>query len=307
MAPKLTRLLAVLAVLWGVVTLVFLLIHLVPGDPVEAMLGESARPADREALRAALKLDQPVLVQYADYIGGLAQGDLGESISKRRAVSELILERLPATLVLAAAAMLVAVMVAFPLGILAAWRRGSHWDHGASVVAVLGVALPNFALGPLLVLMFALGIGWFPVSGFESPSAIVLPAVTLGTGLAAVLSRMLRSSLLEVMQEDYLRTARAKGLGDVQAITRHGLRNALLPVLTLLGVQLGALLGGAVVTETVFDWPGIGRLTIEAIEGRDYPLVQGCVLFIALIYVTVNLLTDRLYRLVDPRIRRELA
>ncbi|MGB1110503.1 MAG: ABC transporter permease [Gammaproteobacteria bacterium] len=300
------NLLSVALVIWGVISLVFFLIHLVPGDPVEAMLGESARPADREALRHALKLDLPIATQYANYLSSLRGLDLGESISQRRPVAEVISERLPATLVLAMASIAVAVMLAAPLGLMAAWKRGGVIDQGASLISVLGVAIPNFALGPVLVLILALGTGWFPVSGWESPLSLVLPALTLGSGLAAVLARMLRSSLLEVLHEDYMRTARAKGLGRFQAMLGHGLRNAMLPVLTLLGIQLGAVLGGAVVTETVFDWPGLGRLTIEAIEGRDYPLVQGCVLVIAVIYVLVNLTTDLLYRLVDPRIRRAM-
>jgi len=282
---------------------VFLLIHLIPGDPVEIMLGESASTADRAALRAGLGLDQPLATQFLDYLGRLLQFDLGTSIHQRRPVSELLLERLPATGLLAAATLAVTVLLALPLGILAAVRKDTPWDSGAMGFSMLGVSIPNFWLGPLLILVFSLWLGWFPVSGREGAASVVLPALTLGTGLTAVLSRMVRSSMLEVLGEDYIRTARAKGLPGHRVVLRHALRNALLPVITLLGLQLGALLAGAVITETVFSWPGIGLLTIEAIQSRDYPLVQACVLLISLIYVVVNLLTDLAYAQVDPRIR----
>lgn len=297
------RLGSALLVIFGVVSLVFLLIHLIPGDPIEVMLGESASGADREALRAALGLNQPLPVQYLDYLGGLLQLDLGTSIHFRRPVSELLLERLPATGLLAAASLLVTVLLALPLGIMAAVRRNTIWDSGAMGFSMLGVSIPNFWLGPLLILVFSLWLGWFPVSGQSGFGSVVLPALTLGTGLTAVLSRMVRSSMLEVLGEDYIRTARAKGLPPHRVVLRHGLRNALLPVITLLGLQLGALLAGAVITETVFSWPGVGLLMIEAIQSRDYPVVQACVLLISLSYVIVNLLTDIAYAWVDPRIR----
>jgi len=297
------RLGSALLVMFGVVSLVFLLIHLIPGDPIEVMLGESASGADREALRAALGLNQPLPVQYLDYLGGLLQLDLGTSIHFRRPVSELLLERLPATGLLAAASLLVTVLLALPLGIMAAVRRNTIWDSGAMGFSMLGVSIPNFWLGPLLILVFSLWLGWFPVSGQSGFGSVVLPALTLGTGLTAVLSRMVRSSMLEVLGEDYIRTARAKGLPPHRVVLRHGLRNALLPVITLLGLQLGALLAGAVITETVFSWPGVGLLMIEAIQSRDYPVVQACVLLISLSYVIVNLLTDIAYAWVDPRIR----
>jgi peptide/nickel transport system permease protein len=299
----LQRLAGALLVMFGVVSVVFLLIHLIPGDPVEIMLGESASIADREDLRIALGLHQPVLQQYLDYLGGLLHFDLGASIHSRRPVTELLLERLPATAQLAAATLLVTVVLALPLGIIAAVRRNTLWDTGAMSFSMLGVSIPNFWLGPILILVFSLWLGWFPVSGHSGIGSVILPAVTLGTGLTAVLSRMVRSSLLEVLGEDYIRTARAKGLSPPRVILRHGLRNALLPVITLLGLQLGALLAGAVITETVFSWPGVGLLTIEAIQSRDYPVVQACVLLISLCYVIVNLLTDLAYAWIDPRIR----
>ncbi|HED52154.1 MAG TPA: ABC transporter permease [Gammaproteobacteria bacterium] len=297
------RLLNALWVLFGVTTLVFFLIHWVPGDPVAVMLGESASAADSEALRHALGLDRPLFEQWTGFLGGVLSLDLGRSLYYHEPVFKLLTERLGATLVLSALAFLVAVVVALPLGLLAAARKGRVWDSTAMGFSLLGVSIPNFWLGPLLVMVFSLGLGWFPVSGREGALSVVLPAITLGTGLAAVLSRMVRSSLLEVLGEDYIRTARAKGLASRQVLVRHALRNAWLPVLTLLGMQLGALLGGAVVTEMVFNWPGIGALLIESIQRRDYPVVQGCVLLISLMYVLVNLVTDVLYVKVDPRIR----
>jgi peptide/nickel transport system permease protein len=297
------RLAGAVLVVFGVISIVFLLIHLIPGDPVEIMLGEAASATDREALRVALGLDQPVLLQFTHYLHGLLQFDLGTSLQSRRPVTDLLLERLPATLLLAGVTLAVTLALALPLGMLAAVRRGSPWDGGAMAFSMLGVSIPNFWLGPLLILVFSLWLGWFPVSGREGVGSVVLPAVTLGTGLAAVLSRMVRSSMLEVLGEDYIRTARAKGLPPHRVILHHGLRNALLPVITLLGLQLGALLAGAVITETVFSWPGIGLLTIEAIQSRDYPVVQASVLLISVGYVLVNLLTDIAYAWADPRIR----
>ena len=298
-----SRLVSAMLVIAGVSLAVFLLIHLVPGDPVEVMLGDSARPADRAALRSQLGLDRPLVDQLAGWWGGLLQLDLGLSLHSRRPITELVIERLPATLELTAAALAVALAVALPLGVVAALSRGGWWDRGAMGVSLLGVSIPNFWLGPVLILVFSLGLGWLPVSGREAPGSLVLPAVTLGTALAAVLARMLRAALLEVLGEDYIRTARAKGLGDLRVTLRHALPNAALPVVTLLGLQLGALLGGAVVTETVFGWPGVGQLTVEAIQKRDYPLVQGCVLLISVAYVLINTLTDLVYGWIDPRVR----
>ena len=299
----LARLGSALVVVFGVCTLVFLLVHLVPGDPVEAMLGESARPADRAALRASLGLDKPLSEQYLDYLSGLARLDLGRSFVDQRPVSEMLAERIPATLELTAAALLLALVLALPLGVLAARRRGGPLDSAAMGLSLIGVSIPNFWLGPLLILVFSLWLGWTPVSGRESMAGLILPALTLGSGLAAVLARMVRSSVLEVLEEDYIRTARAKGLTEGAVLRRHALRNAWLPVLTLVGLQLGGLLGGAVITETVFAWPGVGSLLVESIQGRDYPVVQACVLLIALAYVGVNTLTDLVYTWVDPRIR----
>jgi peptide/nickel transport system permease protein len=297
------RLLGALLVIFGVISIVFLLIHMIPGDPVEIMLGESASTADREALRIALGLNQPLQVQFQHYLSGLLHLDMGTSIHFRRPVTDLLIERLPATATLAAVTLLLTVIMALPLGIMAAVRRNSLWDTGAMSFSMLGVSIPNFWLGPILILVFSLWLGWFPVSGHSGPGSVVLPALTLSTGLVAVLSRMVRSSMLEVLGEDYMRTAKAKGMPPQRVILHHGLRNALLPVITLLGLQLGALLAGAVITETVFSWPGVGLLTIESIQSRDYPVVQACVLLISITYVLVNLLTDLAYAWIDPRIR----
>jgi len=299
----LSRLFSAFIVILGVSCLVFLLIHLVPGDPVEVMLGESSLPADREALRHALGLDLPLWRQLGDYLYGLLQFDLGNSLYSRRAILDILRERLPATIELAAAGLLVAVLIAFPLGILAALRKNTLWDSGAMFFAMLGISIPNFWMGPILILIFSLGLGWLPVSGRSGLESLILPALTLGTAMAAILSRMVRMSLLEQLGEDYIRTARAKGLPWHTVVLRHALKNAMLPIITLLGLQLGALLAGAVITEIVFSWPGVGQLVIEAIHRRDYPVVQACVLLISLSYVLVNALTDFCYAWLDPRIR----
>jgi len=298
-----TRLISAAFVVFGVSCLVFLLIHLVPGDPVELMLGESARPADRESLRVALGLDQPVLTQLSHYLVNLMHFDLGLSIHQRQPISEIILERFPSTLQLAIVSLVIAILIAIPLGSIAAIKRGTFWDYFAMGFSLFGISIPNFWMGPLLILVFSLWLGWFPVSGNDGILSLVLPALTLGTAMAAILARMVRSTLLEVLGEDYIRTARAKGLSELQVVWQHGLRNALLPVITLVGLQLGTLLGGAVITETVFSWPGLGQLTIEAIQKRDYPVVQACILVISLSYVVVNVVTDIIYAAIDPRIR----
>jgi peptide/nickel transport system permease protein len=297
------RLFTLVPTLLGVVTLVFAFLHLVPGDPVEVMLGESARPADRAALRADLGLDRPLLTQYADYLAGIAHGDLGKSFTFRKPVARVIAERAPATLLLAGCALVVAVAIALPVGVVAAVRKDTLLDRGSLVASLLGVSMPNFWLGPLLVLLFSVRLGWFPVSGNEGWRSVVLPAFTLGAALSAILTRMLRSSLVEVLPADYLQAARARGLPEWKVVWVHALRNAGLPVITLLGLQLGSLLSGAVITETVFAWPGLGTLLVGAIQGRDYPLVQGCVLVVSLGYVAANLLADLLYRWADPRVR----
>ena len=287
----------------GIVCLVFFLLHLVPGDPVEAMLGEAAHPTDKEALRRALGLHQPLHVQFWQYLTGLFQFDLGTAFYSKRPIRELLLERLPATVELGVAALLFALALAVPLGLLAAVKKDTPWDVGAMGIALFGVSVPNFWMGPMLILIGSLWLGWFPVSGRQGVSSLVLPALTLGTALAAILSRMIRSALLEVLNEDFMRTARSKGLPDWIVIVRHGLRNALLPVITLVGLQLGALLSGAVITETVFSWPGIGSLVVEAIHRRDYPVVQATVLCISVSYVLLNVLTDLAYAWIDPRVR----
>jgi len=297
------RLLAAAGVILGVMCLVFFLLHLVPGDPVDVMLGESAQPTDKEALRQAMGLHQPLHVQLMQYLNNVFHLDLGRSLHSGRPISELLLARLPATLELSLAALTIALCLAVPLGVLAAVKKGSLWDAGTMGFALLGVSIPNFWLGPMLILVGALWLGWFPVSGRDGLLSLVLPAFTLGTAMAAILSRMIRSTLLEVLTEDFIRTARAKGLTDWAITLRHGLRNALLPVITLLGLQLGALLGGAVITETVFSWPGVGSLVIEAIQRRDYPVVQASVLLISFSYVVVNVVTDLAYAWVDPRLR----
>jgi peptide/nickel transport system permease protein len=300
------RSLSTLVVVFGVVCIVFLFIHLAPGDPVEAMLGESASPADREALRHHLGLDKPLLNQWITYAGGLLRGDLGDSLY-RRPVAEMIAERLPATVWLALCALAVALTIAIPLGTLAAVNKGTLADYAAMAVAMLGISIPGFWLGPLLILVFAVWLGWLPVSGREGVLSVVLPAVTLGLALAAILSRMTRAALLEVLNEDHVRAARARGLSERAVILRHALRNASLPIVTIFSLQLGVLLGGAVITETVFSWPGLGSLLIEAIERRDYPVVQGCVLLISVSYVVINTLTDLAYGWIDPRIRVPVA
>jgi len=301
----LRRLAFVFFVIFAVSTLVFFFIHLIPGDPVEIMLGETAQPSDKAALRAALGLDRPIGEQYVRFMKGLVHGDLGTSIRTHAPVGETILSRLPATAALAGAAILIAILIALPAGILSAVRPYTGFDHGAMLVSLLGVSMPTFWLGPLLILLFAIRLDWFPVSGRSGLASLVLPALTLGAALAAILSRMTRSAMLDVIREEYITAGRAKGLPETVVILKHALRNALIPIVTVLGLQIGALLSGAVITEKVFAWPGIGRLLVDGIEARDYPLVQGCVLTISITYVLVNLLTDLLYAAIDPRIRFE--
>lgn len=299
------RLVLTVVVLIGVATLVFSLIHLIPGDPAQAMLGEAASQKDVEDLRHRLGLDQPLIAQYGHFLRGVVHGDLGTSLRTGMPVTGQILERLPATLELAAAAMMVAIIVAIPLGIAAAVKRGTAIDHTAMVLALSGVSIPNFWLGPLLAIIFAVELGWLPVSGRGTWAHLVLPAVSLGAALAAILARMMRATLLEELRELYVLAARARGVSRARAVLRHAFRNSLIPVVTIIGLQFGAVLTGAVITETVFAWPGIGRLLIQSIGFRDYPLVQGCILLIAITYVAVNLLTDLVYGVLDPRIRFE--
>jgi peptide/nickel transport system permease protein len=297
------RLLALLPVSLGVVTMTFAIIHLVPGDPVVAMLGETAGPADIVGMRHQLGLDRPLLEQYTVYLVGLAVGDLGESISYRKPVSQLIAERFPATIELAAAGMIVALVLAFPLGIIAGANPGGAGDLGAMGFAIVGISVPHIYLGPLLMILFSLDLRWLPLTGRGGLAHLVLPAVTLGTALAAILARMLRQSLIRVRESDYMRTALSKGMSARAALVRHGLRNALTSVVTVIGLQMGGLLSGTLITEMIFSWPGIGRLLITAIGARDYPVVEGCVLTFAMTYVVVNLTTDLVNAVVDPRVR----
>ena len=292
-----------LPVLWLVVSVVFLLIHLVPGDPIQQMLGEGAAAADIQAARHTYGLDVPIGQQYVNYWKGVMRGDLGQSLRLNQNVGRIIAERYPFTLKLTLASLAVALLIAIPAGVRSARRRNRWDDRALSFASLLGLSFPNFALGPILILFFAIKLGWLPVSGSGTLAHLVLPAVTMGGALAAILTRMVRTSLLEEMGQDYIRTARAKGLSENAVVYRHALRNALIPVLTVIGLQFGALLAGAIVTETIFSWPGIGRLTITAISNRDYYLVQGCILAIGLTYVAVNFLTDVLYSAVNPRIR----
>ncbi|HYJ15855.1 MAG TPA: ABC transporter permease [Candidatus Limnocylindria bacterium] len=296
------RLLLLLPTLFGALSLVFLLVHLIPGDPVEVMLGETASGADKQELRRALGLDKPLATQYRTFLTKLAAGDLGSSLFEQASVSEIIGQRLPATLELALCAMIAALAISFPLAFLAARRPGSSADRMALLFSLLGLSLPNFWLGPLLMIVFSIQLGWLPVSGRGGPLHVILPAFTLGLGMAAILTRMLRASLLQVARTEFVQTARAKGLSEKSVWLKHMLRNALLPVVTIMSLQFGALLAGSLITETVFSWPGIGRLTVQAIQTRDYPLVQGCVLVIAVAYVLVNFFTDIIYKWVDPRV-----
>jgi peptide/nickel transport system permease protein len=301
----LRRLWLVLPVVWAVVTLVFLLIHLVPGDPVLSFLGERATPEQVAEMRHRFGLDLPLWQQYVNYWQQLLSGDLGVTFFDRRPVIDKILGRYPATIELALAALVVSVTLAIPLGVTAATHQGKLTDNVASVVALVGISLPNFALGPLMILLFAVQLRWLPASGIGGPGHLVMPAVTLGAALAAILTRMVRSSVIEELGQDYVKTARAKGLVERIVIYKHVLKNGLIPVVTIVGLQFGVLLGGAIITEQIFNWPGLGTLTIEAIRARDYPLVQGCILAIALTYVFVNTATDLVYRLLDPRIKVE--
>jgi ABC-type dipeptide/oligopeptide/nickel transport system permease component len=299
-----SRLLYTLPVLWLVVSVVFLLIHLVPGDPILQMLGEGAPVTDVAATRHAYGLDATLWQQYLHYWKGVVHGNLGPSLRFNQSVGSLIVHRYPYTLELTIASLLIAILISIPAGVRSAQRRGRWDDKLLSVVSLFGLSFPNFALGPILILFFAIKLGWLPVSGSGTFAHLVLPALTMGSALAAILTRMVRTSMLEELGHDYVRTARAKGLPEHTVVYRHALRNAMLPIITVLGLQFGALLAGAIVTEKIFSWPGIGRLTIDAIGNRDYFLVQGCILAIGLTYVLVNFLTDLLYSVANPRIRQ---
>ena len=299
------RLLFALPALWLILTMVFLLAHIVPGDPVAQMLGEGARAEDLSQLRHALGLDLPLPVQYGRYLAGVLHGNLGESFRFQQPVLKVVAEHYPATLELAVVALLVCALIGIPAGVLAAHKRGERTDHAVGVLTLFGLSVPNFALGPVLILVFSVVLGWLPVSGRGGISHLMLPAFTLGAALAAILTRMVRTSVIEELSTDYVRTARAKGVSESGVLFRHALRNALIPILTILGLQFGTLLAGTIVTESIFSWPGIGRLAVQAIGARDYPLLQGCILLIAVSYVFVNLLTDLVYAVVDPRVRFE--
>lgn len=299
------RLLFALPALWLILTMVFLLAHIVPGDPVAQMLGEGARAEDLTQLRHALGLDLPLPVQYGRYLSGVLHGNLGESFRFQQPVLKVVVEHYPATLELAAVALLICALIGIPAGVLAAHKRGERTDHAVAILTLFGLSVPNFALGPVLILLFSVVLSWLPVSGRGGISHLILPAFTLGAALAAILTRMVRTSVIEELSADYVRTARAKGVPESGVLFRHALRNALIPILTILGLQFGSLLAGTIVTESIFSWPGIGRLAVQAIGARDYPLLQGCILLIAVSYVFVNLLTDLVYALVDPRVRFE--
>jgi peptide/nickel transport system permease protein len=297
------RLVLTIPVLLGVATLVFALIHLIPGDPAQSMLGESASTSDIEALRHRLGLDRPLIVQYGGFLGGLMRGNFGTSLRTGEPVSSQIADRMPATFELALAAMLVAIAVAIPLGVAGAVWRGTIADHAAMTLALAGVSIPNFWLGPLLALVFGVELGWLPVSGRGGLEHLILPAVSLGGALAAIVARLTRATVIEELREQYVKAARARGASRARAVLRHAFRNSLIPVVTIVALQFGAVLTGAVITETIFSWPGIGRLLVQSIGFRDYPMVQGCILFIAVTYVAVNLAADLLYGVLDPRIR----
>lgn len=298
-----SRLASAAVVALGVSCLVFALLHLVPGDPVDVMLGEYAGAADRLALRTRLGLDLPLAEQWMRFLNGLVHGDLGSSLVTGRPVTAMLAAHVGYTVILALAALVLAVVVGVPLGVVAALGVGRLWDGITSVLAVLGMSAPSFVLGPLLIIVFAVQLGWFPVGGASEPAGLVLPAVTLASGLAAVLTRMTRAAMLEALLLPHVQAARARGLGELTVVVGHVCRNAALPVVTVLGLQLGALLGGAVVTETVFNWPGLGQLLVESITRRDYPVVQGAVLLTALTYIVVNAAVDLLNTRLDPRIQ----
>jgi peptide/nickel transport system permease protein len=309
------RLLLLVPVLMGVSVIVFLVLHLAPGDPAEIMLGSQATQADRMRLRADLGLDDPLYVQYARWMGHVVQGDLGRSLWMRRPVLGEVLTRLKATLLLTATALVISSIGGVALGILSATRPNSLLDRTSAVASLFGASMPVFWLGIVLMVIFSLNLGWLPASGMYAPYGggdladlakhLVLPAVTLAAASITIVARLTRAAMLEVLGQDFIRTARAKGLVERSVVVRHALKNALVPIVTVIGVQAGYLLGGAVLTETVFAWPGVGTLMVQGILARDIPLVQGCVLVVALTFVLVNLTVDLLYAALDPRIRYE--
>lgn len=297
------RLIQSVVVVWGVSVLVFFLLRLAPGDPVTLLLVESASPEQIAAAKAKWGLDQPIPVQYAVFLGRALRGDLGDSLFFQEPAIEVLMERMPATLQLSAAALFFSLIVAIPIGMLSALKRDTFWDYLGTGLAMVGQAIPPYWLGIMLILVFSVSLGWFPTSGRGTPSHLVLPAITLGSVLMALVTRLVRSGMLDVLNEDYVRTARAKGLRERTVITRHALRNILIPLVTVIGLQLGALFGGAVITESIFAWPGVGRLALQSINARDYPMVQASVLVISVVYVFLNLAVDLIYVYLDPRIR----
>lgn len=299
------RVLLTLPVLFGVSFVVFAMVRLIPGDPAEIMAGQAATRELVEGIRRDLGLDRPLLVQYADFLLDVLKGDLGHSIRSRIPVTDELAVRVPNTVILALAGIAVATLVGVPAGIVSAVKPYSVVDTLVMLVALAGLSMPVFWSGLMLILVFAVLLGWLPAVGTGTPAHLVLPAITVGMTSAAIIARMTRSSMLEVLRSDYIRTARAKGLSEGVVVNRHALRNALIPVITVVGLQMGTLLSGAVLTESVFAWPGVGRLIVEGILARDYPLVQGAVLVVALSFVLVNLLVDVLYAAIDPRIRYE--
>jgi peptide/nickel transport system permease protein len=297
------RMLVAIPVLFTISTIVFMLIHVIPGDPVDLIVGEQALATDRARLAHELHLDEPLMTQYVQYMSGLVRGDWGKSIYDHRSVLDHISARYGATALLAACAMFFAIAVAIPIGVMAAVRKGGFRDQAAMVIALIGISVPNFWLGPVLILIFSVWIGILPISGRESLTSLILPSLTLGAALAAMLSRLTRSSMIEEIKKEYVTAARAKGLSERKVIFKHAFRNALNPVITIIGLQVGSLLAGTIITEKVFNWPGIGTLLMESIGRRDYPVVQGCILVIAFAYVIINMITDCMYRAVDPRVK----
>jgi peptide/nickel transport system permease protein len=296
------KILFLIPVIFGVITLVFFFIHIIPGDPLDIMLGESAIQADKELLKKELRLDRPIYEQYIYYLKNIFKGDIGISIHSREKVMNMILSRFPATIELAISSMIIAMLISIPAGVISALRHNSIFDNISIIFSLIGISMPSFWLGPILIIIFSIKLNVLPVSGRGGLSHLILPSITLGTAMAAILSRMIRASLLDVLNEDYLLTARAKGLKESVIIIKHALMNAIIPAITILSLQFGALLSGSIIVETIFSWPGFGRLTIQAIDTRDYPLVQGCILVISLSYVVINFITDIIYAYVDPRI-----
>ncbi len=306
----LKRLLLMVPVLLGVTFIVFFILALTPGDPALNVLGEGATPEAIAQTRIEMGLDQPIIIRYFRYLGGLLRGDMGVSYRNKIDVASMVIERFPATAVLAVAGIFIALLIGIPTGIISATRQYSGLDYASTVLSLIGVAMPNFWFGLLMVLIFSLNLGWLPSQGMGEGfvpllRSLVLPALTLGTGSAATIVRMTRSSMLEVIRQDYISTARSKGIAEGQVISRHMMRNALIPIITAVGLQFGHLLGGAMLTETVFSWPGLGRLMVDSIKSKDIPLVLGSVVFLAVMFSVVNLLVDIIYAFVDPRIKSQ--